>query len=959
MLTVAKITKPVFLSVFTGQLMTVILAGILILTPNLSVMGVPAYPHPIQFTQPDGTTITILLKGDERINWAETLDGYSILVTKEGYYEYAVHDEYGDMVFSGRRVSEIGMRGTEEKQWLESIPKGLFFSDRQTEIMRQVWNIRKEESSRFPSTGERTLIAILMQTPDVPFTKTQTDFDALLNQVGYTIGGATGSLKDYYLENSYGLFDLTVDVVGPYTAQHNMSHYGSTWAGARQLATEAVHLANPDVDYSEYDNNGNGWVEGIYMIFAGYGEEAGGGPNTIWSHAWNIDPVQLDGVWISRYACSPELRGNSGTNITRIGVIGHEFGHILGAPDFYDTDGSGSGGSFTGTGAWDMMAGGTWNNGGATPAHHNAYTKTHIYQWAPQIIINQPGSFTLNNAIEHYDSFYRINTNTPGEYYLLENRHHIGFDTHIPGEGMIIYHVHKEIPASGNSVNVGHPQKMYPVCAGSNIDPIGPPWTYGQINTPQTPFPGSTNQTSFSDISTPSSLSWAGDETNKPLTNITRNAADQTVSFDFMSDVEVITDWMHWDDGRHEGSVGLGSGGVYQIAHRFEPEDMLSFSGFQISGIRLFIGNMPTSAAVKIWQGPSQDSLLEVVHQDFTPPSPNGWVEVQLDEPYLINPNLELWFGAEYDDPGANVFTASRDIVTDHDGKGNLIRMNITDPEAWLPLTNWNITGDWNIQARLLLANLSIITYDVAGGEGEITAYSDDAEVDSGDVLPFGHDIVFHATPETGFGITQWTINGEVIPEYTVDTLEIHDLSGHVNVMVTFQEIYHIVDFFVEEGPGELNATVNNNQIQPGEDIQEGSDILFTAMPHPGNRVQYWKLNGEVLDGFTEDTYSVIFLDGDITVSVAFEEALNTGEIDPPSLAVFPNPARDQIFIEAGSQITSIRLIDIRGQTVKVLAADGTHAQISVASMAEGLYILQINTETDILNKRIQINPAF
>ncbi len=916
----------------------------LFLTPFPSG-AVPAYPHPIEFRQPDGSTLTIRLRGDEKVNWAETPDGYSILVTSEGYYEYAVLDEYGDMVFSGVRVSAPGQRGAAEKAFLADLPAGLFYSKRQLEAFRQVWEMRKVKSARFPSTGERTLITILMQTPDVPFTKTQAEFDALFNQLNYTIGGATGSVRDYYLENSYGQFDLSVDVVGPYTAQHNMAHYGSTWAGARQLATEAVHLANPDVDYSDYDNNGDGWVEGIYMIFAGYGEEAGGGPNTIWSHAWNIDPVQLDGVWISRYACSPELRGNSGTNITRIGVIGHEFGHILGAPDFYDTDGSGSGGQYTGTGSWDMMAGGTWNNGGATPAHHNAYTKTHTYQWASPTILNQPTSITMDHAAAHHDSFYRINTNTPGEYYLLENRHQVGFDAAIPGEGLIIYHVHKEIPASGNSVNVGHPQKMYPVCAGSNTDPFGPPWTYGNINTAQTPFPGSTNQTSFSDLSTPSSLSWAGDSTHKPLTNITRHAASRTVSFDFMGDTELIADWMHWDDGRHEGSVGLGGGGIYQIAHRFEPADMEAFMGFMISRLRLYIGNVPSNAAIKVWQGSSQDSLVEVVHQEFTPTA-NSWVEVELEQPHLINPDLELWFGAEYDDPGANVFTASRDIITDHDGKGNLIRMDVEDHEAWVPLSNFNISGDWNIQARVVASGMNVISFMVAEGEGELTAWAGGLEIQSGHAVPQGEDLLFVAEPHTGSGIAQWTLNGEVVEGHTEDTLELENLSESIQVTVSFHEVFHLVDFYVDGQHGSLDATVDDEAIDPGSEVQQGSDILFIASPDPGYRVQQWVLNGTTVEGEAGDQLEINYLDNDISLVVSFEEAVHVNDILPAAPKVWPNPASSRLHIASDHKIHRVELIGLTGAVIQGVDKQAYQVEMVLEEIPSGSYHLRIHTAT-------------
>jgi len=922
-------------------------------TPPAS--AVPAYPHPVEYTQPDGRVITIQLKGDERINWAETPDGYTILANRDGFYEYAGLDEAGDLVLSGRRVSPVTTRDQEERRFLEQLDRGLFFSDRQVDMMREVWKMREEAAARsFPSTGEQTLIAILMETADVPFQKTQEDFDALFNQIGYSFDGASGSVKEYYLENSYGLFDLSVDVAGPYTAEHDMAHYGATWSGARQLATEAVHLADPDVDYADYDNSGNGWVDGVYMIFAGYGEEAGGGPNTIWSHAWSIDPVQLDGVWISRYACSPELRGNSGTNITRIGVIGHEFGHILGAPDYYDTDGDGSGGSFTGTGSWDMMAGGTWNNGGATPAHHNAYTKTYTYGWATPMILNQTDTVTMLNSVEHSEHFYRLNTNTPGEYYLLENRHHISFDTHIPGEGMIIYHVHKEVATSGNEVNVGHPQKMYPVSAGANTDPTGPPWSYGNINSAQTPFPGSSNQTSFTDSSTPGALSWSGDLTQKPITQITRDGENQSVTFFFMEDSGASFDWVHWDDGIHEGHVGIGGGGVYQIAHRYEPEDLLPYEGFQVNRLRLHMGNEPTEAALKIWQGENQDSLVEVVHQEFTPEE-QTWVEINLDEPHLIDTGKELWIGVEYDDPGEGVFTASRDAVTDHDGKGNLIRMDVDDPEAWTSLSEFDIDGDWNIQARIGLSNHLMVHFAAENGHGDIHAFANGHEIDPGSSVPEGADILFQAHPDEGFDILHWTVNGEAWEDHATDSLHIPNLEKNLEVTVTFDTIRHQVDFYVDGNHGSLEAHAGDTPIHPGDEVQQGADVFFTALPDPGFRVEAWYHHGTPVEDLTENHFEILAIDEDATVSVSFEEAVNTGDLADPGIKAYPNPATDHIYLEAGVVIGHWQLLDIRGQIVDEAQVNARKTILNLENIRPGSYLLLIETDGASTHKRIQV----
>jgi M6 family metalloprotease-like protein len=736
--------------------------------------AVPAYPGLIKFEQPDGTIISLYLKGDEKINYAETQDGYTILVTGYGEYQYAMKDGDGDLVFSGIKVSPESQRTSDDIKFLMNLEKGLKFSGRQKEMMLSVWEMKEDAQQKsFPSTGERTLLCILMETPDVPFIRTVEEFDALFNQLNYTFEGATGSVKDYYLENSYGQFDLTVDIVGPYTASNNMANY-SSFEGARNLITEGIHLASDDVDYSDYDNSGDGMVDGVYMIFAGYGQEAGGGNNTIWSHAWSIWPaIQYDGVSISRYACSPERRGNSQSNpqgfITRIGVISHEFGHVLGAPDYYDTDGGDSGGSYQGTGQWDMMASGTWNNSGATPAHHNPYTKTYIYNWANQQILDEPGEVILQNSVDDPNSFYRINTLTPGEYFLLENRKKTGFDAYVPGNGLLIFHVHANIEDAGNGVNAGHPQLMYPISAGAMSYPDPAPGSYGNISSPSTPFPGTTQNTSFNDFTIPGSRAWEKSFTNKPLTDINYNQQTGELSFYFMDD-DFIKDWLYWDDGHSSSSVGLNGGGVFQIAARFTPEDLQEISAYSLTGINVYVNNPATAVDVKIWQGSTADSLVEYVNKSVDQ-QPAQWIFVELDEPFLINTSQELWIGAEFDDPGANVFPAGRDQNTDYDGKGNMIRLDVTDAEAWQLLSDFDISGDWSIRAMF--------------------EKSDEPVIDFFDIM------LFAIPPEGGFVSGHGTFPGDI--EHTViaepaDQYRFLNWTENGNVVTTETEYSFVVD---------------------------------------------------------------------------------------------------------------------------------------------------------------------
>jgi M6 family metalloprotease-like protein len=517
---------------------TIMMACLFILTQvcNLSILKAsPAFPYPIEFTQPDGTKITIILKGNEHSKWALTTDGYTLLFNAQGYYEYATINSDNNLVPSGIVAKDVSNRSAADQEFLNKTPKGLTFSESQRSAMRSFSEMAAREYSQkaFPTKGSRKLLCILIGFTDKAISKTSTDFDNLFNQIGYSVGNATGSVKDYYKSTSYNQLDLTVTVAGPYVAANNLNYYGANDTNGddvrpRDLITEAINKADKDVNFADYDNDGDGVVDGVYVIYAGYGEEAGASANTIWAHAWSITPLTKDGKTVSKYSCSAELRNNSGTSITSIGVICHEFGHVMGAPDYYDVD-YGTGGEYIGTGKWDIMADGSWNNNGDTPAGHNPYTKISKYAWATSTELTTAGSYSLADALTN-KSFYRINSTTTNEYWLLENRQKSGFDNAIPGHGLLIYHVHKDIGT--NAINSTAPQKMYPVCASAATNPGSTPSSYGSINSGGCPFPGTSNKTQFTDSSTPNMKSWAGASTNKPITNITENSG--TISFTFM-----------------------------------------------------------------------------------------------------------------------------------------------------------------------------------------------------------------------------------------------------------------------------------------------------------------------------------------------------------------------------------------------------------------------------------------
>jgi len=529
---------------------------------GIKLFAVPAYPYPIDITQPDGTTLTITLKGDEFVSWAESSDGYTLLRNSDGFYEYAQKNAQGDLELSGRIAKNVAQRTADDNTFLQQIPQKLTFSSPQAEAFRQIRKMRQQAIERAPQravTGTIRFPLILVDFPNKVFTRTASEFQLLCNQLNYTAtadGAITGSVRDYFRASSYNQLDVQVDVYGVFRMSHNISYYDNKGSGdPREMVKEAAIAANAaGCNFSLYDSNNDNLVDGIHVIYAGYDQSAGEPIGQgIWAHQWYVfnasgQPyVLLNGKYIWGYSCSSELRWNSNyavqypsicaNKITHIGVICHEMSHVLGLPDTYDTDYEDSGGQSIDLGSWCLMAGGSWNGdvnqGGCTPALHSAWCRAEM-GWIPTTDLTTPTDVTIPNPATQGAS-YRINTATANEYFLLENRQKQGFDQYIPASGLLIYHVDKNYSGwSNNTINANPAHRgLYIKQAGGGA---------GSASSTRTtdPYPQGTNN-SFTDTSVPNSKSWAGANTAKPVTDIVHNTTPKTITFKFMGGGPVIT----------------------------------------------------------------------------------------------------------------------------------------------------------------------------------------------------------------------------------------------------------------------------------------------------------------------------------------------------------------------------------------------------------------------------------
>ncbi len=383
----------------------------------------------------------------------------------------------------------------------------------------------------------------------------QQTFHRLFNEVSFSYDGATGSVRDYYSDNSMKLYAPEFVVVGPVRLPESKSFYGSNIAGGYDKApgTMVFHACQAAseaglVNFSEFDSDGDGLVDNVLVIYSGLSEADGAPSINLWPIAGylselnpyendDIYPLELDGVTVNRFIISSELHGKEGEVLTGIGSIAHELGHVFGLVDLYDTV-NGNGGLL----GWSIMANGSYNNGGKTPPYLNAFEREWL-GWGEADVLVENGTYSLSSIGEN--RFYRINTSNPDEYFLLENRQPTDWDAPLQGHGLLIYHIDLSDPEAfcNNRAN-GNPEHQY-------VDILEADGTAHQNSYDGDTFPGSTGKTEFGDNTTPSSILWSGDNLNKSIREITEK--DGIISFRFtdhsQSAINIIKENKIYADG--------------------------------------------------------------------------------------------------------------------------------------------------------------------------------------------------------------------------------------------------------------------------------------------------------------------------------------------------------------------------------------------------------------------------
>jgi M6 family metalloprotease-like protein len=527
------------------------------------VSAIRAKKDPFVITQPDGSKLTIRMNGDEFHKFRSTVDGIVVKKDIKGFYTYARTDANGNIVAGKVIAKDKNKRTADDLNYISSISTEAVKSAT-TKLARakaaEKQQIGNKIQRAFPMSGSPKSLVILVNFADKSFSipNANTAYHDLLNKVNYSANGATGSARDYFMASSYGQFSPDFDVVGPFTLPGTMASYGANDSKGQDvdpagLIVDACTAADPTVDFSQYDTDGDiyGLIDNVFVYYAGYNEAEDNqatniNVNTIWPHRWavytseddandysydgTIASVTFDGKRLYDYACTSELKGYNGSDMCGIGTFAHEFGHVIGLPDYYDTDQN----QYNTLDEWSIMDYGGYSNEGRTPPAYSAYDRFFLGWLAPQQVstptdltllpLSQGTTVPANTNQQSYllsATTHNLvgNNPTPKEFFMVEYRKQTGWDSYLPGEGMLIWHIdYDQVAWDNNGPNnftgttqaaTDHMRVYLQPLSGSTTTP-GDAFTSGSF-TPTT---------------------WSGTNINRAITSI--NKTSNNVTFKLM-----------------------------------------------------------------------------------------------------------------------------------------------------------------------------------------------------------------------------------------------------------------------------------------------------------------------------------------------------------------------------------------------------------------------------------------
>ena len=533
---------------------------IVMLAVHGGMWAAPALKGTFTVRQPDGTLIGIEQHGDEHCHWTTTEDG-TLVVNKGGAYYIAEIQDSGELSATGLLAHEPTQRDGKERQevMLQSSRMTLFHQHQERQLTRAAQTAIY--GGYLPHYGSPRVLTILAEFQDSTFTVNSPvqAFEQYLNgyeqaDLGnknhYNIAG----VRQYFDICSQGLFTPQFDIVGPVKLPKQMAYYADRfYTFCKDAVTEAKSLVP---DWTVYDNDGDGNVELVCIIFAGYGQNQGGGEDTMWAKASRQD-IRMDSLKINFFNCSPEHFYPTNTidaegvamkdYINGTGVFVHEMSHCMGLPDLYQTYGILA--NNQGMEAWDVMDYGLYNRNGFAPAAYTSWEQEAM-GWTVIEAVAAPQHLSgLQPLTEGGRAYKIVNTANEDEYIVMESVVKRGLNSFAYGSGLLVYHMaypYNDVNMGDKPNNeIGRPcVAVVPACGvllNADLCGSGKEYTKAQWRESMggSVFPGINHVTELTnDMHLPNYLFFDGDEATTPvgvsLHNITET--EEGISLDLAVD---------------------------------------------------------------------------------------------------------------------------------------------------------------------------------------------------------------------------------------------------------------------------------------------------------------------------------------------------------------------------------------------------------------------------------------
>jgi len=546
--------------------------GVCLCLSSVGVWGAKANSIPVQVRQADGTTITVILRGDEHINWYTTLDGVLLVQAADNSYYVGKVTKDGRLIATQQLAHEAAWRSSAERNLIDKQDKDKFYSyvSKVAEQSENSYNNRPLTRVTvdsgyggvpyFPHTGSPKVLVILAEFADTTFTIQNTKqvfTNYLMNEghfteTAYRQNGNYKGVRGYFKDCSYGKFTPTFDVVGPVKLPKPQTYYGAGDDNITDLMTDACNAVDNEVDFSQYDANGDGMVDLVYIIYAGHSANYRGNTSTdIWPKSGTtIISKTFDGKSIRRYGVSNELAGRENKKkeketINGIGLFCHEFSHTLGLPDIYAIPGTAAADQDNqGMEYWDLMDGGTEVQNGRVPSPYLAWEREAM-GWMTIDKLTSDQQVTDLKSLENGGKAYKIlNKNVANEFIVLQSIQQGGWyqgwtKTQIP-KGLLAYRIsypYDKVNIFDFPNNVkGKPRVIVVPADGEVLSAMNSGGDFNKYITNLTNdlYPlGSKNSIDGFKMYDESTLKCK-------IINITQNDANKTVSFKFIADVTGI-----------------------------------------------------------------------------------------------------------------------------------------------------------------------------------------------------------------------------------------------------------------------------------------------------------------------------------------------------------------------------------------------------------------------------------